>query len=173
MFGKLPFYWKYALKASGEFVYIITFSLMPVWLGAIIQPLTNSSVLQYLDGYFTNGEALLLSTATVGPLIYTILKDDEEPSSNNRKFPGKQAYILIISIICVLSAAVFSLKSATKFPLDFVFNSNYVWHLSLYATIFSILIWFLVSGTQRARSGGAPAIMHQDTEDFTNRFREG
>lgn len=162
----------HARRSFDEFKFILLLSLMPVWLGALLHLITSSSALSYLNNYLENGEALLICTATVGPLLYVILNDDRDVSDGHRPFPGKLNYVALIVLICVVSAAILGLKTALKEALVTAVSIDAVWLLSLIISIGSILLWFLVSGTKSARETGAPDIMRKSSDDFTRKFQE-
>ena len=162
---------KYTGHALNEFKYLAALSLMPIWLGALLQFVTDSSILAYLNGYLENGEGLLLCSATVGPLIYVIIKDDEETSKNSRPFPGKFNYILSIIVICIISAAILGLRTAIKSNPYSIVSMDAVWMLSAIVSSASLIIWFLVTGTRAAREHGAPSIMRASSMSFLKQFQ--
>lgn len=129
--------------------------------------MTKASVLEYLNEYLKNGQGLLLCSATVGPLIYIIIKDDE----NNRAFPGKSNYVISIFVICIVSAAILGLKTSIQDSSNSVISSDAVWFLSALISVASLLIWFLITGTKSAREQGAPLIMRTGEAEFVKKFQ--
>jgi hypothetical protein len=158
---------RYAYRSLREFLFLVFFSFMPVWLGAITHFLFNQSIPSYLNSYLINGEALLLSATTVGPLMFTLV--NIETSKVRRSFPLKWVYYLAITGICVVAALLIGVQ-ATPRASDIV-SPAAMQVLSLTVSTLSVLVWFAIVGTNAAHEVGAPDIMRQDEIDFINSYR--
>ncbi len=148
-----------------EFGYLVGFGLAPVWLGAVINFVVGKSVADYLKGYLFSGEALLISAATIGPLVYLIFKDYEKREDGfSRSFPGSLVLLLAISIICLVSASILGLQSSgvSVAPV----STNALWIVSTAVTIVSVAVWFAVVTIKNSLEYAAPQVMRQDTADF-------
>lgn len=158
---------KNGYRSLKEFLYIVAFSFMPLWLGAILQYLASKNVTDYLNGYLYNGEALLLSATTVGPLMF-ILVNSEGGDTGSRTFPLKWLYYLLVIGICVIAAALVGLNSA---PHAKAANSpTAMWTLSLVISICSVIVWFAIVATNSARESGAAEVMRQDEQDYLHEY---
>lgn len=159
---------RHAHRSFREFRYLVAVALMPVWLGAVFKLLQSHDPFIYLAGYLTNGEALLLSSATVGPLLFTIISSDLRVEKGGKLFPLREMYILTILVICILSAAILGFKTALG-P-DGVLSANALSALSGTVAIVSVIVWFAVVGTQSAREAGASELMIQAERDFVDAY---
>lgn len=138
---------------------------MPVWLGAIINFVVGKSVTDYLEGYLFSGEALLISAATIGPLIYLIFKDYEKRQDGfSKSFPGSRILGLAILVICLVSASILGLQSAGVSVASM--STNALWIVSTTVTVVSITVWFAVVTIKNSLEYAAPQVMRQDTTDF-------
>lgn len=157
--------WRHKKNSLEEFLFLLCFGLMPVWLGAIINYVLNRSVHTYLATYLYTGEALLISSATIGPLIYLIFKDYEKRMDGfSKSFPGSRLLGLTILIICLVSASILGLKNGgvNISPQ----SSNALWIVSLLVSAISTIVWFAVVTIKNSLETAAPQVMRQDTDDF-------
>ncbi len=152
---------RYAYRSLREFLFLAFFSFMPVWLGAVAHFLFNQSIGTYLNSLLLNGEALLLSATTVGPLMFILVSAEIGGSKGRRNFPLKWAYYLAITGICVIAALLIGVQATPQ-------ANKYV---STVVSIFSLAVWFAIVGTNAAHETGAPDIMRQDETDFVNNYR--
>jgi len=159
-------------QATVEFLFVSILALMPLWLGGFVKLVTSADPFAYLNGYLLNGEALLLCSSLIGPLIYTIITDDKDASGNINPFPFRSFIFLTIIVVCIISAVVFALgnqnNSSGQSPLD----AAVVWTVSTVITFVSLIIWFVVSIVRISRESGAPAMMRQGTSDFLKAYQE-
>lgn len=160
---------RYAYRSLREFMFLVFFSFMPVWLGALAHFLFNQSIPSYLNGYLINGEALLLAATTVGPLMFTLVNVETARSRTQRTFPLKWVYYLAITGVCVVAALLIGVQ-ATPRASEFI-SPAAMQVLSLTVSVLSIIVWFAIVGTNAAHEGGAPDIMRQDETDFVNSYR--
>lgn len=155
--------------AFQEFGYLVVFSLMPVWLGALVVGiLLNQGFLSYLGNFLSSGEALLICATTVGPLMYAISKDYQKRDDGfSRTFPFKTFLSLSIVIICVASASLIGIRSV---PLNSIsISRDALWYLSLTTTVLSIIIWFTVMILKNSLES-APQIMREDENSFLRKW---
>ena len=143
------------------------FSFMPVWLGAVFHFLGDKSISTYLNGYLYNGEALLLSATTVGPLMFTLVNSEGGTINRGKNYPLKWAYYLVVVGICVVAAAMIGFKSA---PNNLVTSPAAMWTLSLGISICSVAVWFAIVTTNSVRESGAPDLMRQDQQDYLTQY---
>jgi len=155
-------------RSSREFLYLVAFSFMPVWLGAIFHFLVNESVNSYLHGYLYNGEALLLSATTVGPLMFTLVNSEGGSKTSSSGFPLKWLYYLLVTGVCVIAAALIGFNSAPA--AKGAISPPAMWILSLVISCFSVIIWFAIVTTNAARETGAADVMRQDEQDYLHRY---
>lgn len=160
---------RHAYRSLREFSFLAFFSFMPVWLGMLLHFILKQNVVTYLNGYLLNGEALLLSATTVGPLFFTLVNAESEALPTNRQFPFKWIYYLSIVGVCAIAAALIGVKAAPN--VDNYISSEAMWTLSMAVSLFSIFIWFAIIGTNSAHQSGAPEVMRQDQNDYVNNFR--
>ncbi len=162
----------------GELGYLAGFALMPVWLSALIQFVTGKPLYEFFNGYLYNGEALLISATTIGPMIYLIQREYGKTDNGlSRKFPGSRILTLLIVVVCLASAAVLGLKSGgvpSENNDSVIANAaatvslapNAIWSVSLAVSITALTIWMAVTIIKYSLENAAPKIMRQDTEDF-------
>jgi len=64
------------VDALKEFISVLCFGLMPITLGLLLSWLSPSgNISQFFDAFLSSGEALLISSALVGPFIYVLFKN--------------------------------------------------------------------------------------------------
>jgi len=155
--------------ALEEFVYLLIFGLMSVWLSSVIQLLFGSGIFSHLGDYLYSGEALLLSVASIGPLMYLMLKNyDPRAGGFSRSFPGRSFLAPIIIVICLISAGIFGVKNVSE---TLITSKDVLWAISLFVSIVSVIVWMAVTMIRNALDDAAPRIMRQDTEDFVNQWQ--
>lgn len=156
--------------SSEEFAFLFFFGLMPVWLGTVINYVVGKDVTVYLKSYLYSGEALLISAATIGPLIYLIFKDYEKRQDGfSKSFPGSRVLALTILVICLVSACILGLKSGGVSVASM--SADALWFVSFVITLVSILVWFAVITIKNSLEYAAPQVMRQDTTDFLEEWR--
>lgn len=163
---------KSAKQAMSEFLFIGVLALMPLWLGGFVKLITSADPFTYLNGYLLNGEALLLCSSLIGPLIYTIITEDKDASGNINPFPFRSFIFLTIIVVCIISAVVFALGNQNNASGQSPLDVSIVWTVSAVITFVSLIIWFTVSIVRISRESGAPAIMRQGTSDFLRAYQE-
>jgi hypothetical protein len=153
-----------------ELIYLAVFGLMPVWLGGLIGLVLGKGFLSHLGGYLYSGEALLICTASVGPLIYLILKEYSKDTSRfSRAFPGRNIFVPLICIVCLTSAGIVGSRSVIN---ESNLSIDILWTVSFVATVISLVIWVSVTTVKNALDFAAPNIMRQDTEDFVTEWQK-
>ncbi|WP_131725626.1 hypothetical protein ACTTAF_06680 [Rhodobacter capsulatus] len=169
-------------ECLGELGYLAGFALMPVWLSALIQFITGRSLSDFFNGYLYNGEALLISATTIGPMIYLIQREYGKTDSGlSRKFPGSKALTLLITVVCLASAAVLGLKSGKVPPgnsdstlanasATVSLAPNAIWSVSLAVSIAALAIWIAVTIIKYSLENSAPKVMRRDTEEFVKEW---
>lgn len=163
--------WRYAHQSLLEFFFLVLLGLMPVWLGGLIKLGQGSDWIGYLQGYLSGGEALLLSTATVGPLLYLVVASDFGARRGTRRYPLKGWFVFAILLVCISSAGIFGFKEAHEGDHGQL-SPSMVWWISSAVSVFSVALWFAVSTTNAVREGGAAAIMRQEEHDFVKGYVE-
>lgn len=159
---------KSCYRSLREFLFLVVFSFMPVWLGALFHFLSTESISNYLNGYLYNGEALLLSATTVGPLMFILMNSEDGDANRVKGFPLKWLYCLLVVAICVIAAALVGFKSAPSVTLPS--SPSAMWSLSLITSVFSVLLWFAIVTTNSVRENGAADIMRQDEQDYLQQY---
>lgn len=153
---------RHSYRAMREFSFLMFFSFMPIWLGALAHFVLAQSVTGYLEGFLRNGEGLILAATTVGPLMYTLANVDN--LARHRHFPLRWLYYLSVTGICVVAALVVGVKST---PQGAIFLSPLaVQSVSIVVSVLAIILWFAIVGTSAAQETGAADIMRQDEADF-------
>lgn len=184
-FPKIPYSKKNFVDAIKELLSVLLFGFMPIILGILFAWLSSSgSVTQFTLRFLASGEALLLSAALVGPLIYVLVKNygelpslkglirgyDKFPGTISIQFPYGWTYISLIILICVIAAGVFGYHSALS-ENDKLLSEN-MRILSAIIFLSSLSIFFLISISRNRLVDGAAKIMSADTNDFLNEWDE-
>jgi len=152
-----------------EFLYLALFGLMPVWLGGVIHFISGKNLTTHLNSYLYGGEALLISTAFVGPLIYLILKEYGKTTDGfSKPFPGRNIFVITIISICLVSAAILTVKSVNNINY---FSKNILWYTSALLSTLSLIIWLFTTLVKNALDYAAPAIMRENTEKFVENWQ--
>jgi hypothetical protein len=165
-------YGEAAKEVAGSFL----LALIPVWLGAVVLALVpNVSVAHYVSEFFVSGEALLVSTALIGPNIYVATKKYGSFKDFSIHFPQAWFLTTVSSVICMITAAIFGtqrvyvqLSSAGKEP---IFDPTVMFRLSLAIVVITVLALYLVTVFRNYAEGGAASRMHSDEQDFVDEFR--
>lgn len=152
--------------ACVELISIFLFGFMPIWLSILFSWLSpEGTVVAFLNRFFSSGEALLMSSALVGPLVYVIFKRyGDLPKKLTLRFPFGWFYMSLIFLICVITAGVFGYNSATS-ESDKILSEN-MRFLSVTILAVSLTILFLVSTIRNFMERGPTKIMHDDTVKF-------
>ena len=154
-----------------EFIYLVIFALMPVWLSTIIQFVFSRKVFSYLESYLYSGDALLISAATIGPLIYLIFKDYHKNQDGfSRSFPGRGLFAPVIIVVCLVSAAILGINNAGQSTESM--SASALWYISLVVAVVSTLVWFGVITIKNSLEYAAPEMMRQDTTDFVTEWNK-
>ena len=171
--------------AIREILSVLFFGFMPITLGLLFAWLSPSGdVAQFALGFLASGEALLLSTALVGPLIYVLFKNygefpnlsslirnyDKFPDTISIKFPFGWFFVLIIISICVISASVFGYNSALSGGSKIL--PEKIRTLSVIVILLSLSIFFFVSIVRNNVVGGAAKLMRADTKTYLDDWDE-
>lgn len=182
---RFPFSTENLIDAAKELVSVLLLGFLPINLGILLSWLSSvSDVQSFLTEFLTSGEALLLSSALVGPLIYVLLKKYGEFSSLSEaifgksnlsrslsiQFPGGWFFITSIVIICLVAAGVFGHNSASAANSKMLPNNMMV--LSSIIFISSIFIFFLVSLIRNNVEDGAVKAYSESTDDFLKEWDE-
>ena len=183
---KFPFSKENFFDAIREILSVLFFGFMPIILGLLFAWLSpNGGVTQFALGFLASGEALLLSTALVGPLIYVLFKNygnfpnlssliknyDKFPGTISIQFPYGWSFISLIILICVIAAGVFGYNSALS-ENDKLLSEN-MRILSIIILSSSLSIFFLISVVRNNLVDGAAKIMSADTNDFLKDWDKG
>jgi hypothetical protein len=161
-------------EAAKELLVLIVFAGMPIWLGLMISAVSkgDKTVSSFLHEFFASGDALLISAALVGPLIYVITrKYGDLPESLTIRFPQGWLFVVIITIICIIAAALFGFDRVFKPDpggggRSSVFDEKSMRAFSFGVLFLSISIVYLVGVLRNYLERGAPAIMRNDTQEF-------
>jgi hypothetical protein len=168
------------VDAGKEIATTVIASLLPLWLGLITAAvLKDGSPRLLLKGFLQSNEALLVSAALVGPLIYTIKKYSDFPYSRNFNFPYGLFFLLTAFVVCVIAAGLFGVSvafsgSGSGSADEYIghINPNVTFWISVVVLPFSILILFLVSSLRNQLDTGATQEMRNDTDKFMQNWRE-
>ncbi len=146
-----------------ELFFILIFSFMPFWLSLLLVWLSNESTIrQFTYSFLSSGDALLISAALVGPLIYVLFRSyGSLPNKFTIRFPLGWLYVSLIIIVCVIAAAVagYNLGLSKILPENMAILSSFI-------LILSFLILLSVSISRNYVENSAPSIMHTDTKNF-------
>ncbi len=129
-------------QALREVFTIAVITLTPVWGGVVLSLLLQElpSFNAALHANADRGDLFLLSTATIAPLaLYISVRPDSLPKPFSIHFPGGWFFILLLIVIFMISAILFSVKRMADVPSstlridpDLFFTiSFYVYGLSL------------------------------------------
>lgn len=169
--------WRHKRETSLELLSLIAFGLMPIWLGSVIAYVKAEGVGQFLYSYLKNGEALLISAATIGPLFYILLKDYEKRSDGfSRSFPGNKILGLLIVLICLVSASIFGVIGTnieTKAKNLAALSGDALVAVSVIITLVSAIVWIAIVTIKNALEHGAGGVMRQDTNSFLQEWKNG
>lgn len=160
--------------AGKEIATTLFASLLPIWLGlaftAVMSKKGASSAL--IVDFLSSNEALLVSAALVGPLIYTISrKYGNFPRSLSFTFPYGLLFLLIAFCVCVVAAGMFGLTTAGPNYKKLLDPNSVVW-MSAISLIVSVITLFFVSALRNQLDNGAPQKMSEDTEKFIREWRQ-
>ena len=161
---------RYAQESLLEFLFLVLLGLMPVWLGGLIKLAQGKDWVAFLSSYLSGGEALLLSTATIGPLLYLVVASDFGARHGSRRFPLKGWFVFAILLVCSASAGLFGFKSGYEGEEGLSLSPSVIWWISIFVVGFSTVLWFAVSATNAMRERGAAALMRQDEHDFVESY---
>lgn len=183
--SKIPFSSDNLVDALKELVSAIIFAFLPINLGLLFSWLSSGTdVDTFVFEFFSSGEALLVSSALVGPLIYVLLKQYGDFSSLSKmllsksgfngslsiQFPGGWYFIVSIVVICVVAAGVFGNNSASSIDHKILAENMII--LSTTILILSLLIFFLVSLIRNNVEDGAVEAYIESTDDFLEEWDE-
>jgi uncharacterized membrane protein len=168
------------VEAAKELLVLSIFAGLPVWLGLVISALSKGkgTTEHFLLEFLASGEALLISAALVGPLIYIITrKYGDLPEAFTIRFPQGWLFVILIAVICVITAATFGFdrvlrQSAADHGRTSVFEESAIRIFSCSILFVSLLIVYLVSVLRNYLDRGAAAIMRTDTQNFLDEWRK-
>lgn len=162
----LPYTKSNFLDAIKEFISLVVASFLPVWLGILFNWLSpEASVRKFVLEFLSSGEALLISAALVGPLIYILFKRyGNMPKGLSLRFPLGWFIVSSILVISVVSAGVFGYKSAT-IGADNIAPENLLL-LSSAMLVASLIILFIVYVIRNNIEGSTSEIMRTETSEF-------
>lgn len=163
--------WQHIHLSLLEFLFLVFFGLMPVWLGSLFKAALGENYVAYLDSYLTGGEALLLATATIGPMLYVVVGSDFGVKKGERSFPLKAWFAFAIFAICIVSAGLYGFNEGYADQAEKL-SSNIIWTVSVAVSALTIVLWFGISATNAVRETGAAAIMRLDEHDFVQDFED-
>ncbi|WP_422020401.1 hypothetical protein [Pyruvatibacter mobilis] len=161
------------LEASKEILVVATFSFMPLWLGMVIFSAlpTTGALSSFLKEFSSSGDALLTSSALVGPLIYLITKRyGNFPNDFTMHFPAGWFFIILSMIICIISAGLFGFYGTNQNLIDT--NSDAMKNWSIIITFLAISNLFFTSVIRNSMDRGAPNIMRSDTQSFLDDWQK-
>jgi hypothetical protein len=121
-----------------EFLYLVIWSVLPFGLGALVLYVTTDSetknFLQFSIATFRNGELLVFSISMLAPILYLTLHDPDGAS----RFPHRLPISTIVTLVIVMSAALFALLKASA-----VKDSEFVYQFSVALTCVALTFRFL------------------------------
>ena len=160
------------LDATKEFSSVLIAAFLPIWLSIILSWLSpKANVSKFATEFLSSGEALLISAALVGPLIYVLFKQyGNMPRDLSLRFPFGWFIISMISVILVTSAGVFGYKSATP-RADNIAPDN-MFLLSVVVLVTSLIILLLVYIIRNHMEEPPSKIMRAETSEFIESWDE-
>jgi hypothetical protein len=106
-------------------------------------------------GTVRQGEFLIFSTSLLAPFFYMALHDPV----GSRAFPGRLLHTLPVIVIMLLCTGFFSLSRAKAW-----FDQEFVFEISVYLTLSSLVLIYLAMVYHKARLRGNPADMMRETQ---------
>jgi hypothetical protein len=165
-------------EAAKEVVTTLAFSMLPFWLGTLIFFLVKrGSVVKFIDDFLASGEALLISAALIGPVIYVITKQyGDLPRSLTIRFPQGWLFVIVAIAICLITAAIVILQrvylqvfaSGNDAAL---FEAGLMRGLSLAIFIVTVSSLYLVTVLKNYTDTGAAAEMRHQGKVFHKEWR--
>jgi len=146
-------------------------ALIPIWLGAVVLLLIRSaSFLQYVSDFFTSGEALLVSTALIGPNIYIVTKRYDSFRNFSISFPQAWFLTVVSFVLCMITAEIFgSQRVYAQFnptPKEALFDADLMFRFSLVIFLITAVALYLVTVFKNFAESGAASEMRSDEQDF-------
>ena len=167
------------VEAVKEVFATVVLAVLPVWLGAVVLMLIpNASVAHYVGEFLSSGEALLISAALVGPIVYIITKKyGELPKSLTIHFPQGWLLVLLWLVICMIVTAIFG---AQRIYAQFapggtnaaLFDKGSMQGFSGIILFLAIACLYIVTVFRNFVEDGASVEMHSETADFLKEWRE-
>lgn len=158
-------------EAVLEVVPNLFLSTVPIWFGAFILLSvkgSNNTWLQLIYGNLQSGEFCLYATATLGPLYYFVFKDYRAAP----KFPSGRSFMIISSVILLLSGGLFAAQRAEgMFARAEFLDHHFIFTVSWVAYIVAIGIVYLAHVYRNFLESGAASRANTDIQDFVNDFR--
>lgn len=167
-------------EAGKEIATTLFASLLPIWLGLVITVVLSreGASRELVFDFLTRNEALMVSAALVGPLIYTISrKYGDVPKTLTIRFPYGLLFILLAFAICLTAAAMYGLSVAavtvndgTVHPTNEYLDKASFMYLSGLALIMSIAVLFFVSALRNDMDRPAPQVMVDEMQKFRKAY---
>lgn len=158
--------------AIKELIFVLIAALLPVWLGILFNWLSaGTSVSKFIVEFLSSGEALLISSALVGPPLYVLLKSyGNLPRELSFRFPFGWLIVTLILVISVTSAAVFGYKSSNP-PAGSVVAENMM-YLSAGILLVSLITLLVVYVIRNNIEQPASKIMQSGTREFIEDWKK-
>lgn len=150
-----------------EFIYLLMWSVLPFFLGALVVYVTSDAIdknfYQFGLNTFRNGELLVFTISMLAPILYLTLHDPEQAGP----FPHKLPISTVVALIIVTCASLFAILKASAVK-DFPF----VFELSVTLTMIALGFRYLAIVYHRVRM---PAItetqLRENQDSFVENFR--
>lgn len=157
-------------EASLEVIPSLILSTVPIWFGAFILLTWKDIKGGWWELMYENvqsGEFCLYATATLGPLYYFVFKDYTAAP----KFPSGRSFMIIASIILLLSGGLFAAQRAEGLlgKTEFL-DHRFIFTVSWAGYVVAIVIVYVAHVYRNYLEGGAASLLNRDTQDFVNIF---
>jgi hypothetical protein len=157
-------------EAVLEVVPNLFLSTVPIWFGAFILlswKNINNTWLGLMYGNVQSGEFCLYATATLGPLYYFIFKDYKA----SPKFPSGRAFMIIASLILLLSGGLFAAQRAEgTFGGAQFLDHQFIFTISWINYVVAAVTVYLAHVYKNFLESGAAVRTNRDTQDFVEGF---
>ena len=165
-------------EAEKEVIATVIFALLPVWLGAVLMVLIpRASVGHYVGEFLSSGEALLISTALIGPSIYIITKKyGDLPKSFTIHFPQGWFLVIFSLMICMITTAIFGMQriyaQVAPPPNEGLFDDSLMRSFSILVLLLTIVGLYIVTVFKNFAEDGAVVEMHSETAEFLQEWAQ-
>lgn len=151
-------------KALKEILFKLGFSLIPMFLAAIILRLSDSRktlIFSFLDS-FSQGQLFLFSTSMLSTILYLAIREEDNISLG---FPNKKSHIAIVSGMFGFSTIVYIMnRLSMKIDLANLIDISYVFF------IIALLMVLLALTIGNGLKNNPTRFVKKQTKDFVDGY---